>query len=144
MSSNFINVPRLHSYCAPLSNNNLIFCILLFLFLRTFHNKNYCKKYSNELTLCNKLWFSNPNIFGFQRRKPLKFQTMTFVRSNNISLKYQRFTTLGSKDIGIRKSEFVAKSQFIWESWKFVVSIWEGINFHCRGLKLYAGWFTFH
>ena len=38
---------------------------------------------------------------------------MTFVRSKNISLKYQRFTTLGSKDIGIRKSEFVAKSQFL-------------------------------
>ena len=35
---------------------------------------------------------------------------MTFVRSKNISLKYQRFTTLGSKDIGIRKSEFVAES----------------------------------
>ena len=28
---------------------------------------------------------------------------MTCVRSKNISLKYQRFTTLGSKDIGIRK-----------------------------------------
>ena len=27
----------------------------------------------------------------------------------NISLKYQRFTTLGSKDIGIRKSEFVQR-----------------------------------
>ena len=38
---------------------------------------------------------------------------MTFVRSKNISLKYQRFTTLGSKDIWIRKSEFVAKSQFL-------------------------------
>ena len=67
-----------------------------------------------ELSLCHKLWFSNPYIFGFQRRKPLKFQTMTFVRSNNISLKYQRFTTLGSKDIGIRKSEFVAKNQFLY------------------------------
>ena len=32
---------------------------------------------------------------------------MTSVRSNNISLKYQRFTTLDSKDIGIRKTEFV-------------------------------------
>ena len=63
------------------------------------------------MTLCNKLWFSNPYIFGFQRRKFLKFQTMTFVGSK--SLKYQRFTTLGSKDIGIRKSEFVAKSQFL-------------------------------
>ena len=38
---------------------------------------------------------------------------MTVVRSRNISLKYQRFTTLGSKDIGIRKSEFVAKNQFL-------------------------------
>ena len=36
-----------------------------------------------------------------------------FVRSNNISLKYQRFTTLGSKDIGIRKSEFAATTQFL-------------------------------
>ena len=51
--------------------------------------------------------------YEFQRRKPLKFQTMSFVRSKNISLKYQRFTTLSSKDIGIRKSEFVAKSQFL-------------------------------
>ena len=41
---------------------------------------------------------------------------MPFVRSKNISLKYQRVTTLGSEDIGIRrirKSEFVAKSQFL-------------------------------
>ena len=37
---------------------------------------------------------------------------MNSVRSNNISLKYQRFTTLGSKDIGIINSEFVAKTQF--------------------------------
>ena len=66
-----------------------------------------------ELSLCLKFWFSNPNIFGFQRRKPLIFQTMTFVRSNNISLKYQKFTTLGSKDIEIRKTEFVAKTQFL-------------------------------
>ena len=38
---------------------------------------------------------------------------MTFVRSKHVSLKYQRFTTFASKDIGIRKSEFVAKSQFL-------------------------------
>jgi len=43
---------------------------------------------------------------------------MTCVRSKNISLKYQRFTTLDSKDIGIRKSEFVAKSQFLYDIWK--------------------------
>jgi len=39
---------------------------------------------------------------------------MNSVRSNNISLKHQRFTTLGSKDIGIIKSEFVAKTQFLY------------------------------
>ena len=39
---------------------------------------------------------------------------MTSVRSNNISLKYQRFTTLVFKDIGIRKSEFVAKNQLLY------------------------------
>ena len=57
--------------------------------------------------------FSNPYIFGFQCRRLLIFSTMTSVRSNNISLKYQRFTTLGFKDIGIRKSEFVAKNQLL-------------------------------
>ena len=36
---------------------------------------------------------------------------MNSVRSNNISLKYQIFTTLGYKDIGIVNSEFVAKTQ---------------------------------
>ena len=66
-----------------------------------------------ELSLCNKLWCSNPYIFGFQCRRPLTFQTMTSVRSNNLSFKYQRFTTLGFKDIGIRKSEFVGKNQFL-------------------------------
>ena len=56
-------------------------------------------------------------------RKPLTIQTMTSIRSNNISLKYQRFTTLGSKDRGIRKSEFVAKTQFLYEFLNFYDSI---------------------
>ena len=38
---------------------------------------------------------------------------MNSVRSNNESLKYQRFATLGSKDIEILNSEFVAKTQFL-------------------------------
>ena len=37
---------------------------------------------------------------------------MNSVRSNNQSLKYQRFKALGSKDICIRKLEFVAKAPF--------------------------------
>ena len=35
-------------------------------------------------------------------------------RSNNQSLKYQRFTPSGFKDIGIGKLGFVAKTQFLW------------------------------
>ena len=48
---------------------------------------------------------------------------MNFVISNIVSLKYQRFTPSGSKDIGI---ELVAKTQFIWGSmddWMGVVGI---------------------
>ena len=39
---------------------------------------------------------------------------MNSVRSNNLSLKYQRCTPSGGKSIGIRKSEFVIKTQFLW------------------------------
>ena len=35
------------------------------------------------------------------------------IRSNSLSVKYQRFTASGFKDIGIRKFEFVAKAQFL-------------------------------
>ena len=38
---------------------------------------------------------------------------MNSVRSNNISLKYQRFKISGWRDIKIRKFELVAKTQFL-------------------------------
>ena len=38
---------------------------------------------------------------------------MTAVRSNNLSLKNQRFTPSGFNDIGIKKLEFVARTQFL-------------------------------
>ena len=38
---------------------------------------------------------------------------MNSVRSKNLSLKYQRFTPLSCKDIGIRIFEFVAKTQIL-------------------------------
>ena len=38
---------------------------------------------------------------------------MNYFRSNNNSLKYQRLTPSGCKDIAIWKSEFVAKTQFL-------------------------------
>ena len=41
---------------------------------------------------------------------------MNAVRLNNVSLKYQRFTSSGYKVIGFTKIEFVAKSQFLWWS----------------------------
>ena len=41
---------------------------------------------------------------------------MSSVRSNNTSLKHIRFMTLGFKNIGIRKSEFVAKNQLLFEN----------------------------
>ena len=36
-----------------------------------------------------------------------------YVRSNNPSLKYQRFTSSGCRTVGIRKFEFLAKPQFL-------------------------------
>ena len=55
-------------------------------------------RFIKELSLCQKLFFSKPYIFATQRWRSWIFQTMNSVRSNNISLKYQRFTTLGSID----------------------------------------------
>ena len=40
---------------------------------------------------------------------------MNAIRSNNVSLKYQRFKSSGCKDIGFTKTEFVAKTQFLWQ-----------------------------
>ena len=51
-----------------------------------------------ELSLCHKLWFSNPYILATQCRRPKLFQTMNTSRSNNLNLKYKRF---------------VAKTQFL-------------------------------
>ena len=47
-------------------------------------------------------------IFYLGRRSNT-FQTMNSIRSNNITLKYQRFTPSGRKEVGIRKFEFVAR-----------------------------------
>ena len=74
-----------------------------------------------ELSLCHKLKFFNPNIFAAQRRRPQIFQTLNSVRSNNVSLKYQRPTPSGCKDIGIRIFEFVAKTQFLYTKWYLIV-----------------------
>ena len=60
---------------------------------------------NKELSLSFKLWCTNPYIFTTRCRSPYIFQTMNFVIPNNL-----RSTTLGCKDIRIRNSEFVAKT----------------------------------
>ena len=47
-----------------------------------------CHKLSKELSFCHKLWYSNFNIVAIQCRRPLIFQTMNSIWSNNLSLKY--------------------------------------------------------
>ena len=51
----------------------------------------YALVWAKELSFCHKLWFSNFNIVATQCRRLLIFQTMNAIRSNNVSLKYQRF-----------------------------------------------------
>ena len=85
---------------------------------------------SKELILCHKLWFSNPYIFETQCLKPLIFQTYVIWSNRSQSLKYQRFTTLESKDIGIRKSNLLKiaqKKQFmaiIFDSFTLIIFTW--------------------
>ena len=55
-----------------------------------------------------------PNILATRCRRPLIFQTLNYVRSSSQSLKYRRFKLLDCKDKGIRKFEFVAKTQFLY------------------------------
>ena len=56
----------------------------------------------------------NSYICATRCRRFLIFQTMNFVGSVSLSLKYQRFTPVDCEDIRIRKCEFVAKTQFLW------------------------------
>ena len=57
---------------------------------------------------------------------------MKYVRSNNVSLQYQRFILLGCKDIRVRKFEFMAKTQFLY----VIKSMQTGINCHfCVQIK---------
>ena len=66
-----------------------------------------------ELSFCHKLRCSNPFNLAARFPRPLMFQTINSGRSNSLSLKYQRFTPIGCKDIGVRKWKIVAKTQFL-------------------------------
>ena len=60
------------------------------------------KKDAKELILCYKLFYYNSYIFATQYRRPWKFETIIYFRSNNFSLKYEMFTPSGCKDKGIQ------------------------------------------
>ena len=52
----------------------------------------HCNLKVKKLILCHKFWFSNPYIFV--TKCLYIYQTMSSVWSNNLSLKYQSFTTI--------------------------------------------------
>jgi len=88
-------------------------------------HQNDCKQFylidlviylRKELSLCHKLWFLITYIFGTKCRKPLIFQTYIISSNRSHSLKCNRSTTLESRDLGIRKSELVAKTQFLYKT----------------------------
>ena len=73
---------------------------------------------------------------------------MNSVRWKNLSLKYQRFTPSGGKNIGIRKSAFVTKTQFLSRSSLFNLSQLNLTFIHISGeynfYLQYAASFNFH
>ena len=56
-------------------------------------------------------------------RPALIFQTINSVRSNNFSLKYQRFTQSGCKDIESKQFECVTNTQVIYTFKHSVISL---------------------
>ena len=71
--------------------------------------------YGKKLSFCHILGFFNSNISETLCGRTLIFQTINSVRSSILSLKYQRFAPSGCNDIGIRKSQFVVKTQLLQE-----------------------------
>ena len=85
------------------------FCIALHIFVKLYIRKILTK----ELSLRTNSDFLIPK--SLQPNVVKLFKTMNSVRSNNQSLKFQRFTPSGCKDIEleIRKFESTEKTQFL-------------------------------
>ena len=64
-------------------------------------------------------WFSNPYIFTAWCCRPLLIQSKNSGRLKSQSFKYQRFATLGCKDIGIIRLESGARDQLLWKTSHF-------------------------
>ena len=73
---------------------------------------------TEEWKLKNTGWKHNLNKNTFKCLKEIDFLHKLWfpksIRSNNLSLKYQRFTPSGCIDIGLRKFDFVVKTQFLY------------------------------
>ena len=82
--------------------------------------KNEIKK----LSFWHKLRFSNSYNVGTRFHRLLIFRTINSGRSNSPSLKYQRITPSGCKDIGVRKCNLLQKTQFLWL--KYIEKVPEG------------------
>ena len=107
---------RCFRFIRILDNNSTIFKLTeLNLIIFLFKTKKYKReKGEKELSLWNKIKYLNLNIFRSRCCKPLIFQTQ-IIWSNGIhNLNYLRSATFDSQDIVIRKSEFVAKTEFLW------------------------------
>ena len=93
------------------SNPSLKYFLVIFISLNYKNEKilNFFQGSTIFLEVLQKNWvfdtssdFFNSYIFATQCRRPLIYQTMNNFRSIRLSLKYQRFTPSGCKDIGIR------------------------------------------
>ena len=71
----------------------------------------FIKTRLKELCLCHKLNFWNLSVLATQNRRHEVFKIM--INSDNLSFKYEKFTPLDCKQIGIRKFEVVAKTKFL-------------------------------
>ena len=112
------------------------------------------------MSFCRKLKFCYPCILATRDCRPLIFQTLNFVRTKSLSLKYQRFMPLGCKDLWIRKLKFVRKTLFPfcqkqkWTAWHKCkrVETWIGLKISkmiktsqiINYLKLLANVITFY
>ena len=91
----------------------------IFLFYRWLGTGDRTVSLAKELSFCHKLWFYNRHTFSTWWCKPLIFQTIIIWSKMIHSLKYLRSPTIKCKDIGIRKSELVTKTKFLWEKYDF-------------------------
>ena len=71
--------------------------------------------YKKDLSLCNKIWFSNPYFFVNQCGRPFIFWTRISARSKNPNFEISKKHS-GCKDIKVRKFKFAANTRSLQRS----------------------------